>query len=44
MRRITSFAYMKSCEDKETLDKSDTKILKSKGPRIEPWRIPERTA
>jgi len=24
---------MKSSEDKETLDKSDTKILKSKGPR-----------
>jgi len=30
LKRITSFAYMKSSEGRETLDKSETKILKSK--------------
>jgi len=44
LRRIMSFAYMKSLEDRETLDKSKLKILKSKGPRMELWRTPERTA
>ena len=35
---------MKSSENREILDKSETKILKSKGPRMEPWRTPERMA
>jgi len=39
-----SSAYMKSSEDRETLDKLETKILKSKSPRMEPWGIPERMA
>jgi len=39
-----SFAYMKNSEDKETLNKLETKILKNKGPRMKPWGIPERTA
>jgi len=34
---------MKSSENKETLDKSETKILKSKNPRMERG-TPERTA
>ena len=37
-------AYMESLKDRQTLNKSETKILKSKGPRMEPWRTPERMA
>ena len=32
---------MKSSKDRETLDKSETKILKSKDPRMEFWGTPE---
>ena len=36
LRRIhTSSVYMKSLEDREALDKSETKILKIKDPRME---------
>jgi len=34
-RRITSSAYMKNSKDRETLNKSEIKILKSKDPRLE---------
>ena len=40
LKRITS-AYMEILEDRKTLDKSETKILKSKGPRMEPWGTAE---
>jgi len=34
LRRITLSACIKSSEDRKTLDKSETKILKSKGSRL----------
>jgi len=43
LRRITSSAYMKSSEDRETLNKSEIKILKSKDLRLESWGT-EKTA
>ena len=44
LKRIMSSAYMKSTEDRETLNKSETKILKSKDSRMEPWETSDRTA
>lgn len=35
-RRVTSSAYIKSCEERETDGKSETKMLKRRGPRMEP--------